>query len=682
MTIPENANKSNSRQFRSDLHRAAIEYASDNYPIFICNPNSKDPATGQGFKNATVDLDIIDSWFDERPDWNIATEPERSGLAVVEIEPSGLPQLPEFCDGHELPRTFTNRSPRGGEHRFYSGSVQSLVRPFVRLDGTKFEIDTRGKGGYVLLPPSRTPDGEYETIDDGAVTDLPQWVAEKIAARKDHQPQSAPEDVEFDLPQNIRIAEHFLARFPVPVEGERNDKTYKAACKLKDLGCSPQTILAMLLKWAPLSDDFTEEEVEGRVISAFANGQNAPGCKALLPSNVQFANVVANVAEATALAKITAANASRQPVKFLSTVSDMLAWPDPTELVEAILVDGELVCHFGPPKSGKSFTAIALALSIASGVPVFGKYKILRPGPVVYLSGEGHQGMKRRMRAWGAAHGLSDDELAALPFYYRTSVPNTRDAANEAIAYVEGIRSALSRSPVLVIIDTMARTLGGMDEDASGDATLFLDMVQYMRDRLSTTMWCIGHTGKDASKGIRGSSNFAAGFDTMLLQTRDEKTGLMYLGTDVAKDAEPFGPLELKLESVPLGEGEKPGYSLELTGGEGAERPAVTAAQETASLRKLLEQFMRDTGRVGFKRGLQTSDMADAYTAHIFGPCPPVGDDGAHMAWLTHRNQTKKKLDNGMRVRNRSKLALLTGLFHEHALPGSTENTIFWHLEE
>jgi len=495
-------------------------------------------------------------------------------------------------------------------------------------------------------------------------------------ATKLNEPRPAAPGVTIDSDQNIHryavYLDSLVEREAVAIEGQHGDAyTLQVAMKGGDLGCSmPKTLELMLAHFNDhCRPPWDADELEVKVINAYKSRTNGVGCDDVGSSAEAFGKFAANHVR----------TAPAQPAKFLYTIADILTWPDPIDLVETILVDGELICHFGPPKSGKSYVAIDLALSIASGVPLFGKYKIQRPGPVIYLSGEGHSGMKRRMRAWASAHGLSDDQLAALPFRYRTSVPNTRDAAKEAVAYVEGIRAELHRNPALVVIDTMARTLGGMDEDASGDATMFLDMIQWIRDGLNSTMWCIGHTGKDVSKGLRGSSNYPAGFDTMIKQERDEKTGLIYIGTDMAKDAEPFGPLELKLQRASLGESEKPGYSLELTGGE---RPAVTAVQETASLRKLLEQFMRDSGMVGFKRGLQTGDLADAYTANVLGPCPPATDDGAHMAWQTERNQMRRKLTNGTRSRNKSKLPTLTGLFHEHALPGSTENTIFWHLEE
>ena len=74
-------------------------------------------------------------------------------------------------------------------------------------------------------------------------------------------------------------------------------------------------------------------------------------------------------------------------------------------IVNGYIEDDSFVQLFGAPKSLKSFTAIDIGMSIASGTPWFG-HEIKRSGLVVYICGEGHGGIGRRMKAWCQEKGV------------------------------------------------------------------------------------------------------------------------------------------------------------------------------------------------------------------------------------------------------------------------------------
>jgi hypothetical protein len=56
----------------SELHIAALEFASRGSPVFPCFPISKNPLTDHGFKDASTDPDIIRSWWNKWPSVNLA----------------------------------------------------------------------------------------------------------------------------------------------------------------------------------------------------------------------------------------------------------------------------------------------------------------------------------------------------------------------------------------------------------------------------------------------------------------------------------------------------------------------------------------------------------------------------------------------------------------------------------
>ena len=71
----------------SKLHEAARKFAANGVPVFPCVPGDKAPASEHGFHDATTDLNIIDAWWTENPQYNVAFCPHQVGLAV--IDPDG-----------------------------------------------------------------------------------------------------------------------------------------------------------------------------------------------------------------------------------------------------------------------------------------------------------------------------------------------------------------------------------------------------------------------------------------------------------------------------------------------------------------------------------------------------------------------------------------------------------------
>src|SRR5579872_821442 len=124
----------------SELHRTALGYARDGIPIFVCVPGTKVPATANGFKDATTDETIINAWFGDNPNYNVALEPAKGGWAVVDVDPDGI----EWAASVDLPDTYTVQTPRGGYHAYYKGTLRPTASKLAR------GVDTRGENSYVL----------------------------------------------------------------------------------------------------------------------------------------------------------------------------------------------------------------------------------------------------------------------------------------------------------------------------------------------------------------------------------------------------------------------------------------------------------------------------------------------------------------------------------------------------
>lgn len=234
---------------------------------------------------------------------------------------------------------------------------------------------------------------------------------------------------------------------------------------------------------------------------------------------------------------------------FLKTITDILAEADPEPLIEGFVMRGENICFFGTFKIGKSFVTLEMALCIATGLPVFGKLKVHRTGPVVYLSGEGHRGVKKRIVAWCQEHGIDPKSLKGK-FFYKAGVPQAKDALAQAKGYIDCITAQLGRTPEFVVIDTMARSMPGMNENDSGDMGSYLAMTEELRNGLDCTIATVAHMGKDESKGIRGSTAAPAGFDGTYLVTGDKARKILKVESADMKDSGDLGPYCARLKPV------------------------------------------------------------------------------------------------------------------------------------
>ena len=141
-------------------HDAARAYARRGWLVFPCTPGGKTPATPNGFYSATTNPATIDRWWRANPNYNVAVRcGAGSRLWVVDRDDDdgGGETLARLIEAHgPLPPTLTSRTADGVH--YYFDADRDLPNTAGKI-GTG--IDSRGRGGYVLLPPSRHPSGKF-----------------------------------------------------------------------------------------------------------------------------------------------------------------------------------------------------------------------------------------------------------------------------------------------------------------------------------------------------------------------------------------------------------------------------------------------------------------------------------------------------------------------------------------
>lgn len=240
----------------TDLLAAACALAAAGVPVFPCKwrgPSRKSPLTPHGFADATLELTRLRAWWRRWPEALIGmpTGPA-SGTAVIDVDPQGLPWLYARSMKRSLPPTRIHRTPRGGYHLVYQ-----CPNPPIHNSASKLAagVDTRGEGGYVILPPSPG----YEVWDESPPAPFPRWVARALNRKKPAPGKlvSGP-----GLP-----LDRFVLASP---EGQRNTRLFWAACRAGERGeaedARQRLIAAAIAAGLPLI------EAEKTVASGLARG--------------------------------------------------------------------------------------------------------------------------------------------------------------------------------------------------------------------------------------------------------------------------------------------------------------------------------------------------------------------------------------------------------------------------
>ena len=223
---------------------------------------------------------------------------------------------------------------------------------------------------------------------------------------------------------------------------------------------------------------------------------------------------------------------------------------DAPHVIKGVLGPGELGVTYGAPKSGKTFFATDMSLHVAATLPWFGHR--VKGGLVIYIASEMGRRAERRVRAW-LDHHLGDAGDRDLPFAIVPKVVNLLDELHveRLVATLESLTATRGQA-ALIVVDTLARSMAGGDENAAQDMGRAIAVADRLRDQFNTATMLVHHAGKDVSKGTRGSSALFGAADCQILVESDEAGG--HVATvEWCRDGEAGERLGFWLRQVDLG---------------------------------------------------------------------------------------------------------------------------------
>lgn len=226
----------------------------------------------------------------------------------------------------------------------------------------------------------------------------------------------------------------------------------------------------------------------------------------------------------------------------VTLAQDMAPVLDRPYLIKGWLDRGDLSVLFGPSNTGKTFLAIDIAHHVAKGLEWNNRRTLA--ARVMYLAVEGGSNFATRLAP------LSNPSFWVLP------VPLTltgRESAATALAEMLLHLAAIGGRFDLIIIDTMARVMGSADENTALGIDDLVRNCDHIRRVTGAHIMLVHHTGKDTSRGARGSNSLRAAIETEIELTRDDDTGLITAKLSKQRDGPTGYKFTYRLRQVEIG---------------------------------------------------------------------------------------------------------------------------------
>ena len=201
-------------------------------------------------------------------------------------------------------------------------------------------------------------------------------------------------------------------------------------------------------------------------------------------------------------------------------------------VVEQILYHG-LTVLAGPPKVGKSFLALQIAIGVASGKQILGALGVVRRGRVLYLSLEDGE---RRLRKRCRDLTKTDDALDNIEVVYQLPVSLSQPGG------IAAVKAAIKkRDYELGILDTL---VGGFPEsrkstDAFREDYRQMQTIRSFTEETSMAFLVVAHNRKQeaeyALNAIAGTGGLTAAVDAALVMKKEGDGATL---TVVSRDVE------------------------------------------------------------------------------------------------------------------------------------------------
>lgn len=503
------------------LRTAAAKYASLGYAIIPlhwvkpdgscscnridCDSVGKHPLGEHGASDPMTNPELVTAQWDKYPNANIGIVAGASRLCIIDLDSQNAED--HFVDQSDMDTIVAiNAAPISktgkGRHIIFA-DPSGDYGPSVGKN-TELGIDIRAGVSYIVAPPSTHQNGAtYEWLQNAPPAQAPivtAWLHEYITRRSRHKAEVILDDG-VDIPQ-----------------GARNQTLFELGYSMRHKGFTQEAIEAALLT---MNATKTEHPLSQREVSSIARqaASYEPKDVPLLMPTVSLDELVEEKKQ------------SGEPRYRFLNETEIAALPPIDYLVDTLIPRGGYGITYGRRGSYKTFDAIDLALSICTGQPYHGLDTHGQTRIVAYIMSEGSASLNKRVKAWKQSRGIEHvPGFYALPTSVPLPDPNARAELGVAI-------DALPDKPDLIIIDTLARSIPGLDENKSQDMTTFIGIVDELRERYGAAVNPVHHAGWNSTHE-RGSTVIGDAADWIMAISKSEDGDKITCKVEKVKDEE------------------------------------------------------------------------------------------------------------------------------------------------
>lgn len=543
----------------ADLGRAAYDaWGRHGVPVFPCD-DAKQPLLKWIEGSSCDEQTIVDTFsrYGARARLIGAVMGPRSGLFALDFDFYKGPEARQFLDvlmaSGNLPPTRVHETQSGGIHYIY-GVKDGRKYPRNSLPHKNVEI--RGDGGYIIVPPSHgykvqsegvidAPDGLLKRLSRAeaqfsslSISGLTEMVMSGASFHEALTSLAAKLHARGDEPSKVMKAlqdamEGSVASNPRHERHERWLRIMRGSDgELARLNTSA------FKKFNPKRNQMDVDNVAQKVDTARRNRDvTVGGFFASVPDSVGDGNFDLAAPAPTQKAALTAQRAAQQissdefPFERSYNAAVVGDQDNKNFLIYPLIMEGDVVILSAEPKAGKTLTAMTLCLHAAAGVqfgsdltPMNAKGEADKIS-IIYFALEGQGAIRKRVRAWLRHHyaqtgqQLTQDDLRL--FVVERPVNLTSDEAKQELVDKMVLAQLYFQKkgwgPIgMTVFDTLTKAMPGKDQNSVEDTSAVFQTVDMMREvNINCAVMFIHHNNRQ-SKSPRGSSNILAEPDTIL----------------------------------------------------------------------------------------------------------------------------------------------------------------------
>lgn len=450
-------------------------YIDQGWSILPVKPSEKRPymTNWLQYQHTKATKDMANSWFTSLTGAGVGMVTGRiSNVVVLDVESYCKISIGELL--RRYPTQMVSRTGTGGYHLFYlypTGMPKVANRVGI-FDGA----DLRADGGFIVLPPTRHPNGHpYEWVKRG-----PLGVFPKALLDIQSQPKTQGDGWITEALRGVS-------------EGGRNDTCARLAGYFFHKGLNADIVEALLTEWNERNDPpLPMREIRVTIKSIERSCAVVDG---------QFTSV--EYEDDTKTASKAPENSTFDLLRMRDYVKGY-GGEGATWLVQDWLPDKSITFLVSPPESYKTWILLDLAVSISTGLPFLGQARVNKTGPTMIIQQEdSHGGLTERLaliaeQKMGMAVNLGNEAwqipcIPDLPIYIHPS-RMLRFDNDKVLKELEGQIKTIK--PRVILIDPLYSTTSGVDNYMADLANQMM-ILKTWRDKYGCSFVLAHHSKKN-----------------------------------------------------------------------------------------------------------------------------------------------------------------------------------------